>query len=352
MRIAITRFPYESQLGGEELHTLAVAEHWRDQGHQIELYTSCPVLSSLFKENDFEVELFELAKPPVTKMELLMFTLKYPLLLVRAWRLLKMMRKEKTNLIYMLSFTEKLLLPWFWRGRFWFVEHARIGAWFNKNPWRALYYFFARKGKIVTVSEMMSRELGTKDIEVISNGIELEPFAEADTDGSKPPLITTIGRLTEDKGMLDFVDFLKRVKDDWQAVIVGTGPQEEEICALIEEYRLGERIELKANLSRAEIASLLGRTDLFCLLSTEADPFGLVVAEAMAAGAATIATNVCGITEYSPLIETVPVGNAQAVVDAYEQIKERNLEREVYKAEAKAKFSQERMFKEYDALLQ
>lgn len=112
--------------------------------------------------------------------------------------------------------------------------------------------------------------------------------------------VGVVARLSPEKG-IDIL--LEAIADlpELSLTIVGTGPQESEICRLIAEdtERLGlgiPRIELKKTVS--DLPAFYSSLDVFVLPSSDHDPFGLVAAEAMTCGTATIVTDACGIAGY------------------------------------------------------
>jgi colanic acid/amylovoran biosynthesis glycosyltransferase len=84
--------------------------------------------------------------------------------------------------------------------------------------------------------------------------------------------------------------------------LVGSGPLEPEIRALVDRLGLGERVQLLGSRSEAEVAAMLEDADLFVLPSIVADDGqmeGIPVAlmEALAAGLPAIASRLSGIPE-------------------------------------------------------
>ena len=100
-RILVTRFPYESRFGGEEVHTLNLMEGLRTKGFSVKFMGSCPVLLEEFARRDFEVKRVWFGKPPVTALWLGLFTLMSPVLFIWAGIL---MRREKFDVLYCFEF--------------------------------------------------------------------------------------------------------------------------------------------------------------------------------------------------------------------------------------------------------
>lgn len=358
MKIAIIRFPLESALGGEELHTLAVAKALQTAGHEPVFIGDCPVLLDLFAQNDFETYKTTLAKPPVTAKLLLKFSFLFPYYWLKSLILTMELIAQKFDRYYLLGFTEKLLLPIHLpHSDLIFVEHARIDRWFYKNPWRHLYYFFIQDCQALTVSKLMqdSLTLNKKNpekykIKVIPNGIDLTAFpVKKEANFSKPKIqITTIGRLTNDKGMREFVEFIKGLKtsgENVMATIIGNGPLKNELETQIQTANLGDIIEIKSSLSQDQVHAELAKSDLFCLFSTKIDPFGLVVAEAMSSGANVLISDQCGIKDYSDMIMVFPINDLPKAIELYRKIKTKPYSPEQLHKEAVEKFDDQKMLK-------
>ncbi len=358
MKIAIIRFPLESALGGEELHTLEVAKSLAAAGHEPVFVGDCPVLLDLFAQNDLETFNTKLAKPPVTAKLLLKFSLLFPYYWLKSLILTMELIAQKFDSYYLLGFAEKLLLPIHLpHSGLIFVEHARIDRWFYKNPWRHLYYFFIQRCQVITVSKLMQTSL-TMDkkkperykIKVIPNGIDLKAFpAKTEPNFGKVKVqITTIGRLTEDKGMREFVEFIKLLKERGEniaATIIGNGPLRNELEAQIQATNLGDTVEIKSSLSQDQVHAALAKADLFCLFSTKIDPFGLVVAEAMSSGVNVLISDQCGIKDYSDLIKVFPANDLTKAVELYSEIKTKPLSPQQLHKEAVARFDAQKMLK-------
>lgn len=301
-RLLVTRFPYESRLGGEEVHTISLMQGLDKMGYEAFFLGSDPILISLFKKNGFLAKRGFLAKPPVTKLWLLIFTLLSPILFLLAGLQLWHARKTwKVDTVYMHSLGEKLLMtPWaIWFGmKVLWLEHARLGNWLAKNPWRPLYSFLSKWTTTVVTSNAMKpiAEKFAHNVEAVSCGVILEK-ATALRDDIKKFLeggfaIGTVARLTVDKGV-DMIVRLVHSKPDVRLIIVGDGPLKNEL----KRWTNPKQVMLLPSMPRHELMSLYKSLDLFILGSTEMDPFGMVAAEAMWFGTPVLMTEKCGISE-------------------------------------------------------
>ncbi len=321
--IIFTRFPYSSQLGGEEIHTFAIAEHLRKIGHNLEFLTSCRVLLEYARSNDFKSRKIWMYKPPVTPATLLLFTVFSPLLLIWGFFICSWIRVSRKNPhIYALSFTEKLILsPWCFLFRIpmvW-IEHARIGNWFHKNPWKFWYTIWENGNDVtlVTVSKIMQQELGLPSAIVIPNAIPTEIFKKLYDVSILPEKVQTylrehkfdigyVGRLTEDKGMEVLLN-LKKAFPEIGIITIGSGDYKN----ILEENGIRNYPFMK----KEQVACFMQNIQLLVLPATKTDPFGLVVIESIAAGTPVLISDKVGIKDY--LIE-----GQEVLVSSVEQFTE------------------------------
>lgn len=302
-RILVTRFPYASQWGGEELHTLTLARELDQRGIPSFFLGSCPILLDAFKTAHFDVQKAWLGKPPVTKAWLILFTVLSPFLFLKAgWMLKNAQKKWRVDTVLMLSFGEKLVMtPWaklFGMKTLW-IEHARIGRWLTKNPWRVLYRAWSRWVTVVVTSNAMVSSVrpwtseGQKVWPISCGAMSTKPTPLRDElkDFLKDGFgVVCVARLTADKGVDMLVQSVQS-KPDGRLVLVGEGP----LRKTLEKTADPERVRFVSSLPRGELMDLYRCADLFVLPSREMDPFGMVVAEAMFFGTPVMVTNVCGI---------------------------------------------------------
>ena len=200
----------------------------------------------------------------------------------------------------------------------------------------------AHASRVIAVSEATGRHLrsqelvATEKIEVIRNGIDVERFARA-REGSEYratldvpddcQLIGSIGELRRLKRHEDFVRAAAIVgRDNPSAYFVLAGSSSspasseavelESLEKLVNEFGLTERFRFLGWLG--DSAALLGALDVF-VSASETESFGLVIAEAMASGAAVVSTATEGAREVVAEGETgllVPVGAVDEMANA------------------------------------
>jgi len=303
-RVLVTRFPFESQFGGEELHTLSVMEGLYERGVFCAFLGSCPVLLRAFRVRHFDVKRAWLSRPPVTVFRLCFFTVLSPLLfLLGGFYLWRARRAWRVDTVYMLGFSEKLLMtPWavFFGMKVLWLEHARIGRWFTKNPWRRVYTFLSKRVTVVVTSNAMKPilEKYAKNVVAISCGVVDAPRAALPSDLREFMkdgfVVGSVARLSIDKGV-DMLVHLVHSKPDMKLVLVGQGPLKSKLLATAAAGKFSDQIFITTLKTRGEMVAFYSAINLFVLPAREFDPFGMAAAEAAWAGTPVIVTGKCGI---------------------------------------------------------
>lgn len=139
-------------------------------------------------------------------------------------------------------------------------------------------------------------------VELIYHGVKIDKFKnpnlvsdlkeEFNIDADKRVLVN-IGRLQKQKGQEDLIKAVAKIKkqsNDFVVLIVGDGPDKSNLENLVKELNLNEKIKFIG--FREDIPSILKQSD-FMIHTARQEGFGLVIAEAMAAGIPIVATD-CG----------------------------------------------------------
>jgi glycosyltransferase involved in cell wall biosynthesis len=196
--------------------------------------------------------------------------------------------------------------------------------------------------RVIAVSNAAARALQSREIfpahkiRVVPNGIDVdehERVARA-TDRADVRrklglrssfLVGTVGEISPVKGQEDFVRAARIIADDCtrdvEFLIIGEDASRDarhrrKLEALIAELGLGERVRLLGR--RSDVAQLLSCLDVF-VSASHTEAFGLAIVEAMACGAAVVATATEGareiISDHTDGI-IVPIGDARALASA------------------------------------
>ena len=137
------------------------------------------------------------------------------------------------------------------------------------------------------------------DYKVIPNGVDVDRFRRAVPiarwqDGTQNILF--VGRFEPRKGVLDLLKayrILRKTGCDCRLLLVGVGPQEREARRYVATRRL-RGVEFLGRVSDDEKAQLFRTADVFVSPATGRESFGIVLLEAMAAGAPIVASDIHG----------------------------------------------------------
>jgi glycosyltransferase involved in cell wall biosynthesis len=374
MNLLFTRFPLESRLGGAERQTISLMEGLRKKGHDVRFLGSCPVLYEESAKIQIPNIKLDVGKPPVTKWGAISFLWRRKEMQQKLIKAMAQQKEQHDTAFFMLSLTEKLLLTQWAHDHgikvFW-IEHDRIGRWLKWNPWLPMLRRLSSLATTVAVSDMSRKmyiDLGWKPENVIAipNGINVEKFSGRkeedrwqmpdDASFSVTLRLGCIARLTKDKG----VDLLiEAVRDlpDVSLTIVGMGREEPAVRRAAEQ--VNELTSKRVTFLSSVVSTLdfFQNIDVLVLPSREHDPFGLVVAEAMAAGIPVICTEACGIASHLSRDEAVivPANDAAALHEAIVLLTQDEALREHLAQQgpviARERFAEERMIEAYAELL-
>lgn len=185
---------------------------------------------------------------------------------------------------------------------------------------------------------------------VVHNSVPLTEIPRARPSGTKH--IGFVGRLEYQKDPLLFLEILKYLPLDYTATLVGGGALEDEVKVKIERLSLCKRVRMLGPLPYRETLEALSSLTTI-IMTSRWEPFGLVAAEALAAGVPVVAPNIGGLNE---VIETgrsgllvdsrAPDQFARAVVQVTEDVELRQRIIESGRARAYSLFSEERMLSE------
>ncbi len=177
-------------------------------------------------------------------------------------------------------------------------------------------------------------------------------------------LVSTIGELREHKGQEDFIKAASLVAQkvpNVKFLIIGQDNSKEQkyhlfLARLVKELNLEDSVIFTG--WQENITKFYSMIDVF-VSSARSEPFGLVIAEAMASGKAIVATETVGGKELLINNQTgklVPIGNVEAIASATcDFLADEYLRRDLGKQArivAKAKFSLERMVIETENVYQ
>lgn len=192
--------------------------------------------------------------------------------------------------------------------------------------------YFARRAysadRVITVSKRLRQRLlehfGAES-EVVANVVDVSAirYVEKSEKIEKLTLFAAIGNLLPRKGhdLLAASFAALPESENARLIIIGDGPERENLQKQIDNLGLQDKITLAGRKSRAEISRYLNEADCFVLASNR-ETFGVVYIEAMLAGLPVIATR-CGGPEDFVTDETgllIDVGNRQQLTAALQKM--------------------------------
>ncbi len=207
------------------------------------------------------------------------------------------------------SVPQKLLVPLFFR----------VAWWYNLGTYYRCDVATAPSAAARATLERSARKPFRRPVEIVPNGIDVTRFhpgttvpdwrARCGLGGA--PLVTFLGRLTEDKGIHRFLDAFGQASERTPIVgiVGGRGPEEAAVRGRLErDPALAARLRYVGPVAEEEKVALLAQTDVFVLPSTS-DTSSVALLEAMACGAAVLAPSIGGPAE------VVDAGRTGEIVD-------------------------------------
>jgi colanic acid/amylovoran biosynthesis glycosyltransferase len=191
-------------------------------------------------------------------------------------------------------------------------------------------------------------EAASARIEVVRCGVLPEFHTPAPHPPGDPPFVLAVSRLVDLKGFHHLVAAIGILRDKGIAVrctIVGDGPEESRLNALVRSLRLEDRVTLTGKRLQAELKTMFREADLFALpccrsrvpgREIEHDGLPVVLIEAMAMGLPVVSTRLSGIPELVRHEATgllVEPDDQQGLADALERLlRDRDLAMRLAKA--------------------
>ncbi len=210
---------------------------------------------------------------------------------------------------------EKLNIPLVFTFHSRYEEYSQLLP-FSQNLLRGiivdwLVHYIERCQHIIVPSEHIRQsliqytEMGDC-ISVIPTGLNLKHYQEGDgrllrqkLGWQDKQILVSSGRLSWEKNwkvLLTAVAEVMSKEDEIRLILIGDGPQKDDLVNFCQELGIHERVHCAGLLPFEEVPEYLKAGDLFCFASVN-ETQGLVTAEAMAAGLPVVAVNSIGTNE-------------------------------------------------------
>jgi phosphatidylinositol alpha-mannosyltransferase len=203
--------------------------------------------------------------------------------------------------------------------------HAATDASFGYRAAKPVLQKVVRRVTVRTAVSDAARHLASRYFpgryELTPNGVDTKRFADAaplDLGGGRKVLF--FGRIERRKGLDVLIQAMTRVRDlDVTLVIGGTGPHDAR-CR-----RLARQLQIDATwlgrVDDADVPSLYSAADVYCAPGLGGESFGIVLVEAMAAGAPVVCSDLSGFRAVAGgAAILVPPGEPGPLADALRNV--------------------------------
>ena len=164
-------------------------------------------------------------------------------------------------------------------------------------------------------------------VKLIPHGVRLESFHGAHRRSGNPIVVGYLGRLDEyQKGILTIAKvaaILSKRQVPFELRVAGSGPDEVALVRALDDAFPGGARALVGPVSPTQVPGFLRSLDIF-IFPSRFEGFGIVLIEAMAAGAVPVASRIEGVTDF--IIDDgtsgilIPIDDAVAMADAVQAL--------------------------------
>jgi glycosyltransferase involved in cell wall biosynthesis len=186
------------------------------------------------------------------------------------------------------------------------ADYAIAGTESAAEVWRAKGY----RGKLAVIAQF---------------GTDPALFQPAQTRPERPFTVGYFGRLVEEKGIAVLLRAAAQLQSDWRLILLGGGPQRDELARLAEDLGVAERVEFRAQVPSTAMPAQYHDLDVLALPSLTRpnwkEQFGRVLVEAMASGIPVVGSKSGAIPDVigdGGLV--VPEGDANALAAALHRL--------------------------------
>lgn len=157
------------------------------------------------------------------------------------------------------------------------------------------------------------KTLTDEDINLIPNGIDIDKFRKANDTPRKRQTILYIGRLEKRKGVIYLLKAFKElqmISPEAHLIIAGDGPDRQKLENYVELNDI-DNVEFLGFVDESTKIRLLHEATIYCSPAIYGESFGIVLLEAMAAGAVTVAGNNPGYASVMKDTGAVSIANVK-----------------------------------------
>jgi glycogen synthase len=292
MKILLSSYTFDPQVGGIESVSATLASEFVRLGHEVKIVTMTPstVQSTIA---------FEVIRRPTPRR----------LLCLLRWSDVYLQNHISLHLGWPLIFIRK---PWVAAQHTWLMPPERRLALRG-----GLKRLFLRSASCVAVSRAIATEL-PRDTRIIGNPYDDSVFRLMPEVKREDQLIF-VGRLIHGKGvhlLVEAISLLKSRGLECRLTVVGTGGEEQHLRRLAEQLEIDNQVIFTGTKTGHDLATLLNRHRILLVPSTWQEPFGIVALEGAACGCIVIGSEVGGLPDaIGPCGVTFPNGDLNSLAD-------------------------------------
>jgi glycogen(starch) synthase len=178
-------------------------------------------------------------------------------------------------------------------------------------------FLCARAASNITPTQWLGELMQLPHVVAIPHGLDNPSPLQTRSQPASPPIIAFLGRLVTTKGVTTLIDaaqILRAQHKTFTLLIIGDGPERQNLAQLIKSAHLDAITSFTGRLSAPELDALLSTVYLVVVPSLGGEVFGLVVAENMLRALPVVASNLGAFVEVLGSAGlTFETGNAQAL---------------------------------------
>jgi len=286
-KIVLTRFPLESDFGGEEKIIALLSAHF-----PMIFWTNCKTLKKILPPKKVFPAFFV---RDITAKKTLFFSPIFAIFLIfQSFFFFPFFRFSGARKIIFHTFLEKIFLTpiakFFGFEVFW-AHHAPLGKWFFRHPFLIFWKIFSRFSTILVPTHFLKNELlkGKKNLKIVVVENPAENFFGAKIRG-KNFVVGAAGRLAPEKHFEKIIKIAEKLPEiDFK--IAGDGAEKNILQKIAP-----KNVEFLGFLAGEKYRNFWRKIDVFVSFS-DRETFGIVAAEAARAGVPAIVVRAGGFLE-------------------------------------------------------
>lgn len=195
---------------------------------------------------------------------------------------------------------------------------AKLGS----KSLRAAYWGgLGRFDQLISVSQPAARfakQYFRLSSRVLPNVVDVQRFASASAEPPPSPQVVFLGRLVSRKGATELLKAFKVLHSTMPEVrltVAGDGPQRKSLERYAEKNNLQKVVTFLGKIPEKQKPPLLASADIACFPSLSGESFGIVLIEAMAAGAKVV------VGGNNPGYQSVLGGHPELLIDPADSVK-------------------------------